>query len=161
MRKNNNQQINQYIDGNTTVYFNTEKVLQAATHITRKSDCLTVEISLADKAVYAVMRDSYFGYHSVGREYFEDQIMIAAKAGVSVASVKRAIKKLKSIGLIEVKTIRTAAGNSSNSYIITSLSFVIDCYMLTTPELAGSTNTNNNKPILVMFLQFLRRSSVQ
>lgn len=132
-----NQPDNQYIDGSKTVYLNVEKILRAATSITRKLDRISFEISLSDKAVYEVMRDSYFGYHSAGLTYYEDQGMIAAKAGVSVPTVKRAIKKWRDLGLIEVSTIRTALGNKSNSYKITSLSHVIDDYMLITPDLAG------------------------
>ncbi|HEJ7945854.1 TPA: hypothetical protein SMI10_002065 [Serratia liquefaciens] len=132
-----NQPANQYIDGNKTVYLNVEKILRAATSITRKSDGISFELSLSDKAVYEVMRDSYFGYHSAGLIYYEDQEMIAARAGVSVPTVKRAIKKWRDLGLIEVNTIRTALGNKSNSYKITSLSLVLDDYVLTTPDLAG------------------------
>ncbi len=132
-----NQPANQYIDGSKTIYLNVEKILRAATSITRKLDGISLEISLSDKAVYEVMRDSYFGYHSAGLTYYEDQGMIAAKAGVSVPTIKRAIKKWCDLGLIEVNTIRTALGNKSNSYKITSLSHVIDDYVLTTPDLAG------------------------
>ncbi len=135
--KEANQPDNQYIDGNKTVYLNVEKILRAATDITRKSDGISFEISLSDKAVYEVMRDSYFGYHSAGLTYYEDQGMIAAKAGVSVPTVKRAIKKWRDLGLIEVSTIRTALGYKSNSYKIITLSHVIDGYVLTTPDLAG------------------------
>lgn len=130
-------QANRYIDGNKTVYLNVEKILMAATSITRKLDRISFEISLSDKAVYEVMRDSYFGYHTTGLTYYEDQEMIAAKAGVSVPTVKRAIKKWRDLGLIEVSTIRTALGNKSNGYKITSLSLVLDDYVLTTPDLAG------------------------
>ncbi|WP_434460299.1 DUF6945 domain-containing protein [Serratia plymuthica] len=123
-----------YINGAKHKYASLEKILISTTSITRLSDNLRLDIDPYDKLVYLTMRDSFQGYKSVGLSYYEDQVDIAAAAGVSVSKLKKSIKKWSSMGLIDVLTIRTALGNKSNSYIVISFSDVSERYQLDCEE---------------------------
>ncbi|MBU3895273.1 hypothetical protein KH388_21510 [Serratia rubidaea] len=152
MNENTKQNKAGYIDGNKHKYASFEKDLLATKSITRLSDNVKIEIDPYDKLIYMVMRDSFYGYKNAGLKYYEDQTDIAAKAGVSASKLKKSIKKWESLELITAKPIRTARGNKSNSYVVTSFSDVSEQYQLDAPQMVekepspGDATQNLNQP---------------
>lgn len=62
----------------------------------------TFDINLTQCCIYAVMRDDFLYWRSLGKVYSPSESYIASKLGVSRPTVNAAIKKLVCLGLVKV-----------------------------------------------------------
>jgi biotin operon repressor len=85
-------------------FYKLSKVLMRATKIEYIHEGVVVveELPLYAKIVYTHMLDQHTRFSKDNKEYFQMQETIALEIGVSVSTVKRSIRQLEKIGLVEV-----------------------------------------------------------
>ena len=98
-------------------FYKLSKVLMRATKIeyTHEGVVVVEELSLYTKIVYTHMLDQYTRFSKDNKEYFQMQETIALEIGVSVSTVKRSIRQLEKIGLVDV-TRKKSLDKKRNKY---------------------------------------------
>lgn len=92
--------------------------------LTRHVDCLVEEVTtkyklnLTDKCVYELLYQMFNRYKAIGKIIKPGQSYIAMRLGVDRKSVNRSIKKLSTIGLLDITKTTVKGVKQNNIYIV-------------------------------------------
>ena len=106
---------------NEWVFTKSYDIIFATKNITNLKTGMTVELSLADKALYTRMRKRYIHFkEDMNSSFYDDISTFAEDLQISESTIIRSIKRLKTLGAISVFQTKARKGRS-NSYVVHDL----------------------------------------